>query len=301
MTDTQLRTLIAVADAGSLAGAARGLVVSQAAISSTISSLERSVGATLTVRDGRTVRLTPAGVVLTRYARRLLGLAEEAQIRTREAAESRLGILRIGAVATVGEDLLPRWLHATTGRLGGLPISLQVANKRRLLELLEHHQVDLVVSGRPEPGRAVSIVAERRHRLLLVVAREARSQWFPAGESSIEERLGDVTWLIREPGSGTRASAEEIMHQMQIVPPTLTIGSNLAIKRAVLLGLGVAVLSQDAVGEEVTGGSIVSLHTGPFPDHRTWCLLTRQGEPLSQGVSAFLDALTEMGEVEIPR
>ncbi len=298
MTTTQLKTLLAVAETGSISAASRRLFVTSAAVSSTMSALAREVGVALTRRVGRGMALTPAGEVLAVYASNLLGVMEEALVRTREANDPDTCVLRIGAVATVGEELLPRWLQ---GYLAGRPhatVSLEVANKTTLFQLLDDHRVDMVISGRPTRSEPVEVIATRVHELALI-ANEARAhQWFgPTLEPTIDQ-VGAVTWLVREPGSGTRASAEELISELAITPPTLAVGSNLAMKRLVELGLGIAVISTESVAHELETGELVSLNVPPLPQRRSWCLGVRSGEPPTSAIIDLTRYLQASGEVD---
>ncbi len=221
-------------------------------------------------------------------------------MRIRQLADPSARVLRIGAVATVAEELLPRWLSDFRTRYPRANVHLEVANKARLLELLRAHRLDVVVAGRPGNEAGLRIVATRPHELVLCAAREWASRWFGDDVSVLTpERAAQVTWLLREPGSGTRASAEEVHLALDIQPPSLTIGSNLAIKRGVELGLGVAVLSSDLVAREIEQGLLVSLALGPLPSMRRWCLVVGpDGAP--DPVRDFLEPLRAQGELEIP-
>ncbi|WP_298445432.1 LysR family transcriptional regulator [Ferrimicrobium sp.] len=298
MTNTQLKTLLAVADTGSVVGASRRLFVSSAAVSSTLAALSREVGTELTVRVGRGLALTPAGTVLAGYASTLLGAMEEALVRSREASQPDAPTLRIGAVATVGEELLPRWLQGYLELVPHATINLEVANKTTLFELLGDHRVDLVISGRPTQSEFVRVIATRGHELALIANERRATEWFDGSLSPTSQQIGEHTWLVREPGSGTRASAEELLGELAISPPTLSVGSNLAMKRLVELGLGVAIISTESVAKELADGELVSLTVEPLPQRRSWCLVVRTGEVLAEGIKHFVNYLGSMGEVE---
>jgi DNA-binding transcriptional LysR family regulator len=299
MTRTQLRSLIAVSETGSVVGAAQRLFVSAAAVSAAIGSLEREIGVRLLERVGRGVRLTPAGELFVEYARRIEGLEEEALVRVRSLGDPEGGVLRIGAVATVGEELLPRWLSAFRAVHPRVSVLLEVANKARLLELLRAHRLDLVVAGRPPLGERLRIVATRPHQLLLCAGATWAKEWFGSATRILPAEAEAVTWLKREEGSGTRASTDEVLAALEIQPPSLTIGSNLAIKRGVELGLGVAVLSSDLVARELERGELVSLPLGPLPSVRRWCLIVSTEETPGP-VAALVELLRASGDIEFP-
>jgi DNA-binding transcriptional LysR family regulator len=298
VTTTQLKTLLAVAETGSIVAASRRLFVTSAAVSSAMAALAREVGVDLTQQAGRGLVLTPAGEVLARYAATLLGSMDEALLRAREACNSDAFVLRIGAVATVGEELLPRWLQGYLARRPSATVSLEVANKTTLVELLDKHRVDMVISGRPRNNDPVRVIATRAHELALIANERQAFQWFGPAQTPTSEQVGALTWLVREPGSGTRASAEELIGELQITPPTLTVGSNLAMKRLVELGLGIAVISTESVAQELRAGELVSLRVPPLPQERTWCLGVRNDESPTNAILDFVNHLEASGEVK---
>ncbi|WP_131760043.1 helix-turn-helix domain-containing protein, partial [Actinomadura fibrosa] len=83
MTENRLRTLVALADTGSVRSAARELYVTESAVSAAVAALTRELGVPLVRRVGRGVRLTAAGAVYAGYARQVLGLLEEGRAAAR--------------------------------------------------------------------------------------------------------------------------------------------------------------------------------------------------------------------------
>ncbi|MCS7082586.1 MAG: LysR substrate-binding domain-containing protein [Bacteroidetes bacterium] len=103
----QLRYLLAVAEEGSITRAAERVYVTQPALSQQLQLLERELGVALLDRSGRRVRLTPAGELLVRGARRALRELEEARSAIRELVGLERGELAVGAVQTVNAYLIP--------------------------------------------------------------------------------------------------------------------------------------------------------------------------------------------------
>ena len=170
MTLNQLRTFLAVAETGSVRAAAQDLVVTQAAVSASLAALQKSLGVALLEPDGRGLRLTAAGQAYTGYVRRVLGLLDEAGRAAEAAADPERGELRIGAVTTAAEQILPGLLSGFRARYPRLGIRLEAGNRDRVRGLLDRHQVDLVLGGRPEPGWDVQVLAVRAHQLVVVAA-----------------------------------------------------------------------------------------------------------------------------------
>ncbi|WP_460369967.1 LysR family transcriptional regulator, partial [Actinocorallia lasiicapitis] len=107
MTESRLRTLVALADVSSVRLAAERLFVTESAVSAAVSALAAELGVPLVRRQGRGIILTPAGEVYATYARRILGLHDEARAAARGEHDPGRGRLRIAAVTTAAEQVLP--------------------------------------------------------------------------------------------------------------------------------------------------------------------------------------------------
>lgn len=288
MTLGQLRTFLAVAETGSVRGAAAALYVSEPSVSAAITALSRELGVALTERVGRGIRLTAAGKELAAYAASILGLIDRSRRAVREAAGAP-GHLRLAAVTTAGESIVPRLVAGFLARHPGTEVSLEVGNRAVTLARLLADEVDVAIAGRP-PAEAGIRGEPFAPNLLVIVGRRdhplARRRGFPLAGLSGE------TWLLRESGSGTRENALELFASGGIEPGrVMTLGSNGAIVRAVALGLGVALLSLDAVVEALASGDVVRLHARGTPLRRSWHALVREGAPLPPSAASFLRLL----------
>ena len=276
MTFNQLRTFLAVAESGSVRGAAQELVVTQAAVSASVAALQKSLGVALVAPDGRGLRLTDAGTSYARYARRILGLLDEAGRAAAAAADPERGELRIAAVTTAAEQIVPGILGGFRLRHPQTGVRLEAGNRDRVRALLDRHQVDLVLGGRPEPGWDVVVRGVRAHELVVVAAPDlATAGARQAG--SLLPWLARQTWLLREPGSGTRASTDALLAGLDISPLTLMVGSNVAIRESAQVGLGVTLLSRDAVAAELADGKLAEIPVPGTPLHRDWYLVAHPG------------------------
>jgi LysR family transcriptional regulator, low CO2-responsive transcriptional regulator len=287
MTLTQLRTFLAVAETGSVRAAAERLVVTQSAVSSCLAALQADLGLPLVSKDGRGLRLTEAGEVYAGYVRGVLGLLDEAY--TAAAGEAGGGRLRIAAVTTAGEQLLPGLLASFRRDHPRIGILLEVGNRDMAWKLLAEHEADLVLGGRPPrgPGQPGMVIHAIRPNPLIVVCPAAAVKELPAkpaGEApQLMGWLARQTWLLREHGSGTRATTESFLAELELAPSTLTVGSNVAVCESVAAGLGVTLISRDAVARELDRGVLAELPTPATPLRRDWCLVSRAPDAASHG------------------
>lgn len=285
MTLRQLATFSELARRGSVKAAAEHLFVSQSAVSAVLGALQRELGVDLVAREGRGIRLTPAGEVLADYARRIHGLLGEAAAASASAALPERGTVRLAAVTTAGEHILPGVIASFRIRHPGASVSLEVTNRGRVWERLRAHEVDLVVAGRPPSGAALRTRAIRPHELVLVSA--------PGLIATIASPadLAGQAWLLREPGSGTRATTEEYLAAQGIAPVFLTLGSNGAVREAAAVGLGLTLISRDAVAAEIGTGRLLVIDAPGVPLLREWHLVTRSHEQLAATAALFVDHL----------
>jgi DNA-binding transcriptional LysR family regulator len=115
------------------------------------------------------------------------------------------------------------------------------------------------------------------------------------GERQIPlKRLEEEVFLLREPGSGTRSAMERFFAQHEItITASMEVSSDEAIKQSVQAGLGLGVMSQDALQMELTLGRLKILDAEHFPIHRSWFVVHRKGKRLSAIAQAFKSFLLD--------
>jgi LysR family transcriptional regulator, low CO2-responsive transcriptional regulator len=272
VTFGQLTTFLALSRSGSVRAAAAELVVTEPAVSAAVGALQRSLGVELVVRQGRGVVLTPAGETLARYAAELIGLRDQSLRAVREAHT-----LRLAAVTTAAEYVVPPLLKAFRSERPDVEVSLEVGNRSVVIERLARRQVDVAIGGRPPAGAGIAGVPFLNYRLVVVAGPDAEAV-DPESE----------TWLLREHGSGTRATVEAFLEDNGIAPRSvMTLGSNGAIKQAASVGLGVSLVSTHAAGLELATGTLRRMRVPGAPLRRSWFVLQRDGGPELPEAAAF--------------
>lgn len=263
-TNARLRVFVQLADCGSVRGAAEALVVTESSVSAAVTALSREVGVPLLERVGRGVRLTPAGERYAEYARHILGLHAEAIAAARSEAGAESGLVRLAAVTTAGEHVLPDLLASFRDEHPGVDLRLEVRSRDAVWPLLVHHEVDLVVAGRPPADLSVAVRATSPNSLVVVGA-PRQLDGFAAQRA---------TWLLRELGSGTRASCLGLLSTLEAAPPQLTLGSHGAAVAAAVAGLGVTLVSEQAVATQLRARQLVVLPVPGTPLERPWHLVS---------------------------
>jgi len=285
ITLTQLSTFLAVARSGSVKGAAEQLVVTQPSVSAALAALSKELGVSLTERVGRSVRLTPAGEAFAPYAADVLGLLEQGRRASQEVVGAAEREVRIAAVTTAAEYVVPQLLRRFSGDHPDISLTLEVGNRARVFQRVLDHDADVAIGGSPpEDGRLVGRPFLRNEIVLIVPPGDDVTRRRSATFASLESR----TWLLREEGSGTRALVEGLLARHGIRPLTLTLGSNGAIKQAVRVGLGVSLQSRAAVELELRTGLLATVPLRGLPV-RHWYVLTSASGRTRRAVQSFLD------------
>jgi DNA-binding transcriptional LysR family regulator len=286
ITLNQLSSFLAVAREGSVSAAAEKLYVTQPSISAAVSALSRELDVDLTERVGRGIGLTAAGEAFRPYAADVLGLIEQGRQAAREAADFSQRSLRLVAVATAAEYVVPALLRAFHRVHPEVNLSLEVANRATVFERVLEHEVDVAIAGRPPEDERVAGEAFLKNELALIVAPDDPL----AGARSVRAgQLARRVWLMREPGSGTRQLVAEFLADHDLRPQTLTLGSNGAIKEAVRLGLGVSLQSRLAVEHDLRTGTLAEATVRGGLPHREWYALHSATVPPRPAVEQFLE------------
>ncbi|MEU5975423.1 LysR family transcriptional regulator [Streptomyces sp. NPDC047315] len=253
-----LELLLAVARHGSLGRAARELGISQPAASGRLRSMERQLGVALVDRSPRGSRLTPAGVLVTDWARRIVEAAEAFDAGAQALRSHRDSRLRIAASMTIAEYLLPRWLVALRARRPEVAVSLYAGNSAAVAERLLAGEADLgFVEGLRVPG-GLDGTEVARDRLLVVVAPE--HPWTRRRTPVSATELAGTPLVLREEGSGTRQVLDSALARYGgLAAPLLELASTTAVKASAVSGAGPAVLSELAVTEELGSRRLVAV------------------------------------------
>ena len=259
-----LAAFVTAVETGTVQGAADALNLTQSAATKRIQSLERRVGQPLLKRGTMGVTPTVAGQLLYPLAREALAALQRAEASI-QAPEAR-PLLRIHASRTIGETLLPEWLALFRTVASPHRVSVAITNSEQVLHAVRHGECEIgFVEGIDEIPSGVEQIVVARDELKVIVTRGHR--W--AGRRAIPAAaLRQEPFLARERGSGTRAVAMNTLAGVGIeLDPALEFSSAEGIKRALASG-GFALLSERAVTNEITAGTLCAVPVSGVELHR---------------------------------
>ena len=263
LTLRQLEVFAAVAAGESVSRAAVALPLSQSAASAALAELERQFDVQLFDRVGKRLRLNDLGRAFLPGATEILDRARELEAAL--GSQSLPGELRVGATLTIGNYVGAPLVGEYLRRHPGSKLALTIDNTASIIARVADFSLDLgLVEGRcQDPGIEVTHWADDA---LVVFA--APSHALAKKRRIAPAALAAATWILREPGSGTRDTFERaVAGVLRTLRVGLELGQTEAIKQAVGSGLGLGCISRRALCEEFRRGTLVALRT-PFLDMR---------------------------------
>ncbi len=294
VTGTQLRAFLAVARAGSYAGAAGSTGLSPASLHRAVADLSVALGQRLIDRSGRSVLLTPAG------ERRARGFSlAMAELRA-GAAEVAAWRGEAGGRIVVGAMPLcrARWLPASIMRFAeahpDIDISVHEGSHVELAGPLRDGEIDMMLGALREEAGADGLLQEAIFidRPVLVMR-----QGHPLLRSAnLAEAMLAYQWILPGPETPLRSYWEAMVRASGHQPPRVALecGSVMMIRQLLLAGDAVTMLSRDQLSVELDAGLLAAI-PAPAPVERTIGIITREGWRPTALQADFLKVLRENG------
>ena len=293
ITFRQLRVFNEVARHLSFSKAAQALHLTPPAVTMQVKELEGHVGLPLFERQGRQVTLTTVGEYMLVYARKMLATLKDAEDAAARLKRVEVGTLTIGMVSTA-KYFLPRLVTLFRREHEGVEIRLAVGNREQLVRMLHANEVDIAIMGRPPKELATRAEPFAAHPHVFVAPTDHPLLMF--GDQTVEA-LRPYGFIVREPGSGTRAAMEQFFQSARLEPKVvMEMASNETIKQAVMAGMGLSFLSLHTLGLELDNKLIAVLEVEGTPIVRAWNCVHTLSKLLSPAAEAFRYFVLERGE-----
>ena len=294
MNSYHLHVFLAVARRLSYSRAAEDLLISQPAVSRHVHALEKELGARLLGQVGNRVHLTEAGTIVYDYARKLAFVEDEMRRALGELNNLERGYLRIGASSTPGVYLLPALVARYRRRHPGIEVSVTVANCGQIVGGVLQNELDLGFLGGTPSDPALEVRPFVHDRLLLVCS---PSHDFGTRDSVTPEEMVQQPFVLREKASCTRWMLEEELTPRGLqLRKAMELNGSEAVKRAVAAGVGLAVVSEHSVEEELRQRALHALRIDGLPLEREMSIISHRDTRHSAATMAFLSLLDAPAE-----
>ncbi|MCB1774011.1 MAG: LysR family transcriptional regulator [Gammaproteobacteria bacterium] len=288
----QLQVFEAIVRLGSFTRAAEELFLTQPTVSMQVKKLADSLGLPLFEHVGRNVRPTEAGLELYQSCRKVFETLANLEMKVADLKGIRRGRLRLGVITTA-KYFAPEVLGEFCKQFPGIEVALKVSNRDRIIERINASEDDLYIMGQapadqlnveafPFAPNPLVVMAPRDHPLV--------------GQKNIPlSRIAQEPFILREPGSGIRDTTLKVFDEIGMRPSVrMELGSNEAIKHAIVGGLGLSVLSLHTLTLEGPDGPVAILDVENFPILRQWYIVLPKSKELSLVAEAFLQFALDM-------
>ena len=287
-----LATFALAAETCSFTAAAKSLQLTQSAVSQRIQELELSLKTQLFTRRGGRLKLTSSGRTLYEYAQKIMQLHAEAEGEITGKKSIPTGELIIAASSVPGEHLLPVLLDVFVKQYPQIRVRVSVSDSDSVFQQIGAGKAHIGLVGR---------LIENSHLKFRYLASDKMLLALPPGHALSRKKkvtskeLTQYPLILRETGSGLRhcfeTALERINRSLSDFRIVLELGSNEAIKKAVLRKTGLAVLSQCAIQEDLDAGRIKSVSFADLQCDRNIYVITDDRGVLTTPTRLFLHFL----------
>lgn len=291
-TFRQLQVFESIARNGSFTEAAEELHLTQPTLSMQVKKLTSIIGMPLFEQVGRRVALTGVGDELLKTCKTVFGALDEFQMTVSDIKGVKKGNLRISGVTTA-EYFAPRILGDFCKKYPGINVALEVTNRRRVLERLEDNLDDIYIVGQAPTGPGIHSIPFLINPLVILASPNhplAKKKNIPV------TALAEDNFIMREPGCGTFLTMDRMVKGRDVqFRSSMALGSNEAIKQAVIGELGISMLSIYALVHEINTGELVVLDVEGFPVDDEWYLCFPEGKKPSVVAQVFTEYMLSEG------
>lgn len=280
--DTKQQIFLKVVQYGSFSKAADFLFMSQPAVSQHIKQLELELGSPLFDRSTKKMRLTAAGKTAQHYFLQMAQLEQQLTQALDDLQNEVIGKLTIGASYSYGEYILPQKIANFLTQYPLVEPQISIGNTAEIAEQVLKQQIDIgIVEGNIQHAQLQRI--QLAHDQMVLVTNKPQ-----------QELTGVETWIIREPGSGTRSAVERFWHAQQIQPAKVQqYGSTQLIKGAVMAGIGISLLSKWTVADELESGKLFTIGAPRYTWNRDFYCIQLKEQLKPKVAQTFIKYITK--------
>lgn len=291
-TFRQLQLFESIARNGSFTEAAEELHLTQPTVSMQVKKLTSIIGMPLYEMVGKRIALTAVGKELLKTCKSVFASLDEFQMTVSDIKGVKMGDLHISGVTTA-EYFAPRILGNFCKQYPGINVALEVTNRRRVLERLEDNLDDIYIVGQAPTGPGIHAIPFLTNPLVILASPNhplANKKDIPV------EALARDNFIMREPGCGTFLTMDRMVKDRSVeFRSSMALGSNEAIKQAVIGELGISMLSIYALAHEINSGELVALDVEGFPLNDEWYLCFPEGKKPSVVAEVFTEYMLSEG------
>jgi DNA-binding transcriptional LysR family regulator len=290
----RLRVLWQVVESGGVTAAAEQLAVSQSDVTFHVKQLERELGLTLLVRQGRGVVPTEAGLMVARSAQAVLNETYSLQRAVVDFRAGRAGAIRLGASMTIGEYLLPPLVAAFHQAHPGIRVTVRVDRTPTICDAVRDGDLDfgyVVLSNMSEQLVAEPVYQDE----LVLLASPGFAARLPCPITP--DDLAKLPFIATPKGMQYRDFVDLWLHRFHVLSLNVVaeVGSTTGLLNMAAAGFGATYCFRIAAQQAIADGRLRVLPVRGIRLTHTFCLVYRKRQSFSPVIQSLLDHLREHG------
>ena len=286
-----LKVFCDVVETKSFSVAASQNYVTQSAVSQQIRMLEEKYGKQLLERTRGNVQLTPAGEILYQVSKEIVQRYQDLEGRLQDVAKVVAGTVRVATVHSIGLYELSTQLKRFLKAYPQVQLQLGYSRSSKIYEDALKGGIDLGIVAYPSRRPGITTIPLREDRLVLVVP---PAHAFAKHRTISTNRLAGEALVGFDRDIPTRRETDRVLRKHGIDPRYVTELDNVEVmKRVVEIGLGIAILPEQAVRPEVKGGTLVTVQLSDEVFPRQLGIIHRSGKHFSPAAAKFIECLRE--------
>ncbi|NJL09223.1 MAG: LysR family transcriptional regulator [Calothrix sp. SM1_7_51] len=288
LTLENLKVFEAVARHRHFSRAAEELFITQPSVSNNMKQLAKTVGLPLLEHLGKRTYLTQTGEELFLTCKEIFEHLEQLETKFLQLKGMKNGKLRLAAVGTT-KYIITKLLRQFCEVYPDITVSMIFSNQESVLSRMHDNLDDLYILSAPPEKEDIEVEPFLDNPLVVV----APINHPLVNQTNISlECLAQEKFIIREVGSRTRTALQQVFTERGMkVQAKLELSSNEAIKQAVIIGLGIAVLSVHTLHNELKNNKLTILNVEGFPIYQKWHVIYPKKKYLSVTAKTFLEYL----------
>ena len=286
-----LKMFCDLAETASFTKAAQMSAVTQSAISQQITSLERQFKGPLVERSKKNFRLTREGQVLYEFSKQILGTYDALQSKFQEIKHIISGHIRVAAIYSIGLHDLPPYLKKFLKAHPTVNVHVEYRHANQVYADVISNVVDIGLVAYPTRDSSLEVVPLRKESLVLTCH---PNHPFAKGKTVRVEELQGQNFIHFEPDMPTRRAIDKIFSEAKVsVQPIMEFDNIETVKRAVEIELGVAIVPQPTIAQEVSKRILAEVKLEGKDLYRPLAAIYKKSKFFSPAMRQFLAVLKE--------
>ncbi len=260
---SHLQTFVTVAAEGSMTAAADKLFLTQPAVSQQMKNMEDDLGVELIVRGSKQIKMTAQGEILYEHAKKILSLAQLAEVSIKSIGAQLRGEIRIGTLNTIGLHLMSPVVSRLLKFNPDFKIKVDYAKGDALIQAYKKGELDVIILPEIESNYKATLPDSKSQILFqeeMWLVGSGKDEFYPMNVSIQEiKKIPYVHFSNEFPEFDLKLT--QAMGSVQSVFESANVGT---LKRVIEYGLGIGFLPSHSIRKQVRGGRLNHIKVSDF-------------------------------------